>query len=272
MLDYPNFYSFIAMTLLNLVHFKKAVPIILAIFCHGIAFGQSPDIQTDRPDQTECPFIVPKNFIQIESGVLYEDINSFEQNMLIPTSLIKYGLTDNFELRVIVDFLSSRINNVSSFGMSPIVIGMKTKLCHEHGIIPETSFIGQFTINRWASASFQTLVPAPSFRFTMQHTLSKHLMIGYNLGAEWDGAQPKPTYIYTLTAGINIYKGINGFVEIYGFIPTGTISDHRFDGGFTFSLSDNIQLDISTGFRLTSLAPKYFMSGGVSYRFKCSKK
>ena len=29
-------------------------------------------IQIDRPDQTECPFIVPKNHFQVESGFLIE--------------------------------------------------------------------------------------------------------------------------------------------------------------------------------------------------------
>ena len=29
-----------------------------------------PSIQTDRPDQTECPFITPKNYFQLENGFL----------------------------------------------------------------------------------------------------------------------------------------------------------------------------------------------------------
>ena len=30
--------------------------------------AQAPPIQTDRPDQTECPFITPMGYIQIENG------------------------------------------------------------------------------------------------------------------------------------------------------------------------------------------------------------
>ena len=30
-------------------------------------FGQT-SIQLDRPDQTECPFIVPAKYIQLENG------------------------------------------------------------------------------------------------------------------------------------------------------------------------------------------------------------
>ena len=45
----------------------------LLIICLGAItcklFGQKlPSIQLDRPDQTECPFITPKNYIQIETN------------------------------------------------------------------------------------------------------------------------------------------------------------------------------------------------------------
>ena len=37
-------------------------------------FGQNlPSIQLDRPDQTECPFITPKKYIQIENGFTVEN-------------------------------------------------------------------------------------------------------------------------------------------------------------------------------------------------------
>ena len=46
----------------------------LLIICLGAItcklFGQKlPSIQLDRPDQTECPFITPKKYIQIEKGL-----------------------------------------------------------------------------------------------------------------------------------------------------------------------------------------------------------
>ena len=96
-------------------------------------------------------------------------------------------------------------------------------------------------------------------------------MLGYNLGAEWDGETANPTYIYTLTSGLSIYKSLSGFVEVYGFIPMNAISNHRIDGGFTYLIGNDLQLDISGGIGTSSLAPRYFISGGVSYRFRCRK-
>ena len=40
-------------------------------------FGQElPSIQLDRPDQTECPFITPKNYIQIEKQFIGKKPNT----------------------------------------------------------------------------------------------------------------------------------------------------------------------------------------------------
>ena len=63
---------------------------------------------TDRPDATEASSTVGKGVFQIESGGLYE---SFEENSIqlenytYNTTLLRYGLLDNVELRLGWDFV-----------------------------------------------------------------------------------------------------------------------------------------------------------------------
>ena len=58
-----------------------------------ISFAQEGKIETDRPDQTETPFLTPKNWIQLEAGFnIQQNIkNSFEY--LSPTLLSKIGIS-----------------------------------------------------------------------------------------------------------------------------------------------------------------------------------
>lgn len=49
-----------------------------------------PPIQTDRPDQTETPNLVPAKHFQLESGFNYEKVDNAENNYLYPTILWKY--------------------------------------------------------------------------------------------------------------------------------------------------------------------------------------
>jgi Putative MetA-pathway of phenol degradation len=233
--------------------------------------AQSGPIQIDRPDQTECPFIVPTKYIQVEHGFLVEKINSTDKTYNYPSTLWKYGLNEKLEFRLITELVSIKETNQSIKGLVPITIGFKTNLFKEKGILPTTSFIGHITTSKAGTKDFHTTYIAPSFRFTMQHTLSNRVALAYNLGAEWDGETATPTYIYTLTTGISITEKLGCYAELYGFAKHHFITDHRFDGGFTYLVNDDIILDISGGYGLTINAPKNFLAVGLSYRFRTYK-
>ena len=153
----------------------------------------------------------------------------------------------------------------------PITLGFKAALCSENGIIPQTSFIGHVTTSVLGSKVFKASHIAPSFRFTMQHTLSDKLALAYNLGAEWNGETPVPSYLYTLTLGLSISPRLGGFAEVYGFMSEALPADHRLDAGFTYLVNNNVMLDISGGVGLTEEAPNNFVSLGLSYRFNVVK-
>ncbi|MFN8256779.1 MAG: transporter [Bacteroidales bacterium] len=223
-------------------------------------------IQLDRPDQTECPFIVPEKHIQFESGFNFENVNSSEQNFLYPALLTKYGVNDRFEIRLITELTTNKIENEVLNGLKPVRIGFKTKLLEENGILPTMSFIAHLSLPFLSSEKFTTTYYAPSFRFTMQHTLSEKISLGYNLGAEWDGESAEPTFIYTLTTGFSLSERMGTYIEIYGYVPQKEKSDHRLDGGFTFLARQNIMIDISGGMGLTENAPDYYVSLGFSLR------
>jgi len=233
-------------------------------------FGQS--IQTDRPDQTECPFIVPKKFIQLENGFLVENKIKSSQTLNHPSTLWKYGMSERFELRLITELISEKTDAETIVGLSPVTVGFKVNICTEKGLLPMTSFIGHLTTSHVATKEFHTSYFAPSFRFTMQHTLSDKFTLGYNLGAEWDGETAAPTYIDTLTTGVSITEKFGGYVELYGFVPQKEIADHRFDGGLTYLLTDNFMIDISGGVGLSKNAPKNYFAIGLSFRFNTAKK
>jgi dsRNA-specific ribonuclease len=165
-----------------------------------------PSIQTDRPDQTECPFIVPKNYFQFENGFVYQKTNDNSNEIVTPTLLSKFGINEHFELRLITEYLINKDNNEKISGINPVLIGFKTRLFEEKGIVPITSFIAHLAIPKLASTNYKRQFYAPEFRFTMQHTISEKQSFSYNLGAEWNGETAEPTFIYTLTTGYSFSK------------------------------------------------------------------
>lgn len=248
---------------------KKFILAFFFLSMSNYAISQDlPNIQTDRPDQTECPFITPKGYFQFENGFSAEKTNSETTTIIIPTILTKFGINDHFELRLITEFSIEKNNSNKISGINPVLIGFKANLLEEKGIIPTTSFIGHLGLPKLASPELRATYYNPEFRFTMQHTISNRQTLSYNLGAEWNGVTLEPTFIYTLTTGFSFSEKIGGYIECYGFIPQIEKPDHRFDGGLTYLFNPNHQLDISAGFGFSKISPKYYAALGYSFRFK----
>jgi len=227
-----------------------------------------PSIQTDRPDQTECPFITPRHYFQLENGISYEKNNQNSELIVAPTILTRFGINKFFELRLITEYVVSKENSTTYQGINPILFGFKTRLLEEKGIIPTTSLIAHIGFPEAASSQYRANYYYPEFRFTMQHTISDRQTLSYNLGAEWNGVNKKPTFIYTLTSGYSLTETIGAYIEFYGFVPQIGKSDHRFDLGLTYLFNDNHQLDVSGGFGLSAISPEYYLALGYSFRFK----
>lgn len=253
--------------------FRHSISMALLFTVAASTKAQQTMLEADRPDQTETPAIVPARFWQFETGFILEknEQNSIkEENHTHPSVLAKYGVSDKLELRLIIDnsktvITQSSVKSITQ-GISPLQIGFKVRIADEKGWIPLTSLIMHVAIPGLASKDLRTDHLAPNFRFTMQHTISKKISLGYNLGAEWDGNSPVATGIYTITGGYKFSERWGCYVELYGFLPERSKAQHSFDAGITFFPLKNIMLDVSAGFALNQYAPDYFIGTGFSIR------
>ena len=243
---------------------KKTIAILL-LASYGL-FSAQENIETDRPDQTESAALVPKNYLQIESGFLYEKENSGE-NFSHPTINWRYGVNDFFEVHLVTELVTEHFSKEKSSGLSPLTFGLKVKLTEETKVLPKISFLANLQTSKWGSKNFQTPHVAPSFRFLFQQTLSDRLQLGYNVGAEWNGETPDADGIYTLSLAYALTEKLGSFAEVYGFINKYEKADHRIDGGLTYLVTKDLQADLSAGMGLSKISPDYFISAGISYRF-----
>ena len=245
---------------------KKFTLLSFFAFSYFLQAQTTTPLQADRPDQTETPAIVPKGMFQVETGFTFQKENKNSTSNSLPSVLWKYGVNDNFELRLITEFVSEKIDGEKSEGFTPVLIGFKVKLCEEKGIIPKTSFIGHISLPNVANSKYKTESIAPEFRFTMQHTLSEKISLSYNLGCEWNGATPQTTFIYTLTTGYAINNKFGCYAELFGFAPQDESPMHNADAGFTYLINNNFMLDLSAGVGITATDPDHYLALGFSFR------
>lgn len=253
----------------------KFVLFFLIITASTKAQDNTPELITDRPDQTESSAIVPHHSLQIETGFVMESLETdltIQKSFAYNTTLLRYGLLENFELRLGLDYLGENVKNKNTdirntiSGLSPVYAGFKVKIAKEHSWRPEIAFLGAMVLPFTANKGFKTEYSAANIRFAFSHTLSERFSLGYNLGAEWDGKTIIPWYYYSLALGIGLTDKLGIFAESYGLIPGEGDAEHLLDTGLTYLLLPNFQADISSGIGLQNTIDN-FISFGLTWRF-----
>jgi hypothetical protein len=246
----------------------------LVCFLWMTATAQERDkIETDRPNQTESPSIVPKGWLQVELGIQRELYAGSVPLYTLPTVLLKYGVSKKFELRLITEYTTSYHQHFTdTFGLSPIKVGFKYNLLTEKGFLPQTAVIVHSGFNRLASKYFKGYTFfAPQFRFTMQHTLTDKIDLGYNLGAEWESTNEKPDWIYTLAPGMELGENWYAYLELFGCIRKDEMPEHNMDAGISYHLTKDMRADVSGGIGLTKNALDHYIAVGFSFRLPATK-
>jgi hypothetical protein len=248
----------------------KKISVVLFLFFAVVAKAQEDQIDTDRPDQTETPSIVSQGHFQMENGFTHKhEVSDNVERFELPSSLWKFGLVKNLELRIITTLLYENGPQEDITGLEPIIIGVKQKICDERGIVPKTSVISQVSIPDLASAGLKTVHLGPEVRLLMQNTISKNIDLSYNMGVQWDGEDTRPQYNYTFSPSFDIDKMLKAYIESYGFIKVGRHPENWIDGGFMLLLSNDVQLDIAGGYEISNhTGNKHgtFESIGFSFR------
>ena len=235
---------------------------------------ESVEMVTDRPDATESSRVVPKGTIQVETGGFYEsykDMGVKSETWVYNTSLLRYGLLDNLELRLGWDVSESIVkgnNRTISAGkttISPLLFGVKLGITEEENGMPEIAFIGHLQLPFTASKAIRPETTGVDFRFALSHTLNEKSSIAYNLGAQWADDSPEMAYVYTVAYGYSLSGKIAAFVELYGDLPENSNANHLWDAGVTYLLKPNLQLDASFGTSITE-GQDILLSAGLSFR------
>jgi hypothetical protein len=264
---------------------KNAILLLLFfLLTTSISMAQ---IETDRPDFTESPNVVPKGALQIETGFILENDQEStaglggpntlnRQHITINTTLFRLGLTENVELRLNTGFISNELDFKSGLvgqdtittkkGFQTSFIGFKTNLYKNDKI--SIGFLGHLYIPELASGDFMKANGqkiAPEFLIPLTYDITDKFGIAVQYGLSWDGFTPNPTTSYTLALGYSITDKLSAYVEPYGFLTNNGDELHLINGGFTYLINDDFQVDLTGGFGLNEAAPDNFINCGASF-------
>ena len=220
--------------------------------------------QADRPDFTEASRTVGRGRVQIETGYTFtrdrrggvtSRFSSF------PEALFRIGMfADWFEFRFSQNFASTSFTGPGGerftvSGAEDLYLGVKVWLVEQRGIFPEVA------------VQMQGTVPTGINEFTSNQVLP----FVASRAVDEEGH----TYLelaMSFTFGFDLTEKLGAYTEWYVIAPSGAVqpgltAQHYFNGGFTYKVTPDFQLDIRAGVGLSRQADDFFTGAGLVYRF-----
>jgi len=248
---------------------------------------EAPPMVTDRPDRTESAATVAPGRIQLEGGWSLSSIDSGSGDVrdhAFGEALARIGLLDFLEARVgfggfrSVDRdekLPGEEDAGEPDGAADLSLGLKARLRRAGSKAgPDVALLAGTTLPS-GEAPFSSERADPEVRLAVDQELGAGVSVGVNTGFAWESQEVRPgdrerlaDALYTVAFGYGVTDRLGAFVESFGFLP---ISDesagrHSLDGGLTYGLRPNLQLDVSAGLGLDDDAEDWFVGAGISIR------
>lgn len=230
--------------------------IAVLLLCAAVARADDDLIDADRPGIADGSHSVKKGRFQIEFGYERDD-SSADQLRFFPT-LLRYGITDSFELRAESGTFE---HNDEGSGWDTVSLGFKDHFYDKNNVS-----LG--VIGRWffptGSGEFKSSRHYGDVRLAGDMQFGDRWAINPNAGVAIGSSDSSSTTATgALTVQYNLTPKSNVFVD--GSVQKSLVI---VDTGAAFILGNDSQIDVSLGWGAHGAdAPRVFWSAGVSHRF-----
>ena len=245
------------------------------------------ELSTDRPDRTESPYTVDAGHFQVELDAFSfsydkhnpsKDSTRVESLTIAPVNL-KVGLCNHTDFQLIIEpYVSVRTDDRSTGtvtknrGFGDITARLKYNFWGNDG---GTTAFGvmpfvKFPTNQdgVGNDAFEGGIIFP-LGVSLPADVSMGLMTEFDFIEDGDGSGYHPEFINTITFSRNLIGNLGGYVEFFSAVSTESGSDWvgTFDFGFTYAVTEDIQLDAGVNIGVTRAAEDYNPFLGISWRF-----
>ncbi|GIZ14059.1 transporter [Capnocytophaga catalasegens] len=205
-------------------------------------------INTDRPDQSEGTYILPKKILQIEEGLIFNKENITNDLMF------RYGILQHTELRL--ETLFSKYKHIIE--LDGVVLSAKQRITNGKELLPAITLVGYANYSIYPERKLSVEIVS-SFEYELINKLS--FVGNFGLINQFN------TYLITSELNYTPINSLNLFVEYFANFSKEANPDHNIDIGVMYLLTDTWQIDICLGHSIYNSENKFFLSTGFSHQF-----
>ena len=224
-------------------------------------------IKKGRRNKSESHFSLDKGYFEIDWEVGHEVVSSDLSTFIYPNLSLRYGISSRLEINAECSFLTAKDRSSgkmhNSSGIEPVLVGANYILLKDSEKRPAIMLSAQIAIPYLSSENFMTEYPAPVIELIVQQPVNQKWVFGLASGIYWDGFQNIPYFIYNASIMYNISQKWSVSTEFFGYLNR-NYKLNNMDINFAYSVTDQLQFGITSGFGLSADAHKnYFALNGV---------
>ncbi len=227
----------------------KHILFLYFLYTTIVAIGQDT-ISASRPGQCISSSALKQGTLQLQTGIQFDDFGN--STLEVPTTLLRYGLTKNIEIRVYDQF--TKLFTPEELTLNSPQASLLINVTKGNKKIPELAV--QPYIDMSNSLSTGMILSG-------SNSLNDVWGYSFNLAENYNNQ----TWVAYYAFAVNYtYKKTTFFVETFGDMLPGAT---QFDAGFGWLMNPNIQLDLYGG--TNAHFDGYFISGGICAILKHGK-
>lgn len=243
----------------------RTLLLLFAIIVFVCSAAAQSNIQPDRPDQSETPVVLSKHRLQLETGLLKQNLRAATVHTA-PFILLRYGLLKHVELGLEAAHRYHKIENSKEMqrGFAAPMLNTRVAVYKGSVWIPKITLFTGLTVPFLASSAFKPDEATKEIRFAFGNEITEALEVEYNAGIEWEAGMGEAVYVYTFTPSIKFLEKWSAFAEVYGEMRTGLSGKTGVGTGLLFWPSNNVVLDVHGGFGLNNFKTTAYAGLGCS--------
>ncbi len=239
------------------------------------------EMSTDRPDTTESPNTVDAGHVQIEASIFdysRDKQSGIEEEVFTYGAVnVRVGLLNNVEIQFVFDAYSEvrtkdTINRLTETvsGYSDLQVRLKVNLWGNDGGRTALAFFPFVKIPTGSDLSNDNVEGGVILPLSIE--LTERLGLGLMLETDFVYDEESRSYntevLHTMVLGFDITDELGAFIEYAGVAGSGDFDyQAALNGGLTYAVTDDIQLDAGVRFGLNDAAEDFGVFTGFSVRF-----
>ncbi|MBO9660444.1 MAG: transporter [Chitinophagaceae bacterium] len=221
----------------------------------------SQKLNTDRPDQSDGAGVIEKGKIQLESSVYFTVVDENKRSV-VSSNLVRYGLIDNFEVRVLAEQGHHRDLFIEETAQSqyPLAVSAKWSLLRDKKSLPDISLVGYLQVP--VTSGTQSSIWSPAVLLIVEKQWEPFTLT-LNTGARQEAFSKDWDLQATADLKFDLGEHWQVFGEYFAQFSK-VLPFHNVDAGVLYYLNRKWMVHASAGTSLAHHPHNYFINSGFA--------